>query len=646
MLINIKSLRLKNFKGIKDLTIDFGKTTNIFGDNATGKTTLFDAFTWLLFDKDSTDRKDFGIKTYDSNGEVIHGLDHEVEGVLKVDGAELILKKTYKEKWTKRRGEAERQLTGHTTEYYINDVPVKKKDYTDKINELVDENIFKLVTNPLYFNMNLNWKDRRNILLEVVGDISDQDVMSASDKLKRLEDLLGDKSLEDFKKMILSKKKKLNEELKSIPYRIDELNNSIEDINPDTLDFRKRGIVAAIKQIEESLMDNSKMHEGLMRERDKLFELKSKLREIEYNAKLDAEKPLRQLQNSLKQTENEKSQLDMELNMINNSLETKEDLIKTIEKELIELREKWNQVNQEELHIPEDSFICPTCKRPFEEHDIEHKKTEMMTNFNQNKLKRLNEISSTGKRKKEMLEKIKTEAENLMAKKKSVLSRLEALNKTIEQRRAEVENYKPVVNLETNKEYIHIQNQIKELEPKLSSPVQAEKEIEEHKAKKKELERELEEINNKLAHHEHNQKAKERIKELMNREKELANMIAELEGQEYLCEEFIRTKVDLLESRINSKFKNVRFKLFNTLVNGALEECCETLIDGVPFQDANNAAKINAGIDIINTLSKYYNFSAPVFIDNRESVNALIDCDSQIVNLIVSKDKTLKVEVA
>lgn len=646
MLINIKSLKLRNFKGIRDLTINFGKVTDIYGENATGKTTIFDAFTWLLFDKDSTDKKDFNIKTIDENGDVIHGLEHEVEGVLEVNGKEITLRKIYKEKWTQKRGEEQRLLTGHTTEHFINDVPVKKSEYTKRINELINENIFKLVTNPLYFNTNLNWKDRRKILLEIVGNISDQDVIATSDKLKKLETLLEDKNLEEFKKMIAFKKKKLNEEIKSIPYRIDELNNSIQEIDIEVLDFRKRSIVAAIKNIEDKLIDNSKIYEDLMGEKDKLYKLKSKLREIEYNAKLEAEKPLRQLQNELKQDEKEKSQLDMELYKINNAIETKEELISSIEKELEELREKWNLINQEQLHIPEDSFICPTCKRPFEEHDIELKKNEMIENFNQNKLKRLNDISSTGKRKKEMLEKIKSEIEELMANKNSVSLRLETVSKIIKQRRTEVENYKPVVNLEANKEYIAILNQIKELEHKFSTPVQAEREIEEHKAKKKELERELEEINNKLAHYEHNQRAKERIKELMDREKELANMITELEGQEYLCEVFIKTKVDLLESRINSKFKNVRFKLFNTLVNGALEECCETLINGVPFQDANNAAKINAGIDIINTLSEHYQITAPIFIDNRESINQILESNSQIINLIVSKDKKLRIEVA
>ena len=108
--------------------------------------------------------------------------------------------------------------------------------------------------------------------------------------------------------------------------------------------------------------------------------------------------------------------------------------------------------------------------------------------------------------------------------------------------------------------------------------------------------------------------------------------------------EFIKKKIDTLESMINKKFSYVKFKLFETQINGAEIECCKALIDGVPFSDANTASKINAGLDIINTLCEYYKITAPIFIDNRESVVSIIDCKSQIVNLIVSKpDKTLRV---
>lgn len=113
-----------------------------------------------------------------------------------------------------------------------------------------------------------------------------------------------------------------------------------------------------------------------------------------------------------------------------------------------------------------------------------------------------------------------------------------------------------------------------------------------------------------------------------------------------MTEEFVRTKVHLLEEKINSKFKYARFKLFKDQINGGLEETCETLYEGVPYSSGlNNAARINVGLDIINTLNDYYGITAPIFVDNSEAVTKLINTNSQILSLIVSeKDKQLRVE--
>ena len=139
-----------------------------------------------------------------------------------------------------------------------------------------------------------------------------------------------------------------------------------------------------------------------------------------------------------------------------------------------------------------------------------------------------------------------------------------------------------------------------------------------------------------------------RVIELKDQESKLAQELADLEGTEYAIMQFTKSKVDTIERKINGRFKTVRFKMFETQVNGGEVECCETLVNSngsyVPFADANNAAKINAGIDIINTLCEHYNIYAPIFIDNRESVTRLIESNSQIVNLIVSEqDKKLRV---
>lgn len=642
--IVLKSLNLRNFKGIKDLHIDFSRITNIFGDNGTGKTTIADAFMWLLFDKDSQDRATFEIKTLDSNNEPIHGLEHEVTGVLSVDGKEIILGKIYKEKWTKRRGEAEKQLTGHETLYSINEDPVKKSEYQETINSIINENLFKLITNPLYFSTNMKWQDRRNVLLDIIGDITTEKIINYKSDLKPLGELLNDTDIDTLSKSIKARKRKLNDEIKAIPIRIDEANNSIQELDFDALEFQKRGIVTGIKSLEEQLMDSSKVNDEVLKEKDKLYTLRSKLKDIEYKAREEAESPLRQLNKELQDALNEENRLKSDLSRMTFKISNQESIAKDIEIEMQKLREEWSLINQEALHISNDSFICPTCKRPFEEHDIDTKKEEMQENFNQSKAKRLGNINATGKKHKERLEGIKAELETLENEKNSILIKLEEIKSETDARKTKVDNFKTTVNLDSQ-EYKDTLSQIETIEAKLSAPAESNRDTAELKERKRTLELELDQLNKNLACKNQNEKLETRIAELQEEEKKLAQQIAALEGQEYLCEEFIKTKVELLESSINSKFKYVKFRLFKTQVNGGIEEDCEPLINGVPFStNLNSASKINAGLDIINALSEHYQVVAPIFIDNRESVNQLIETDSQVINLIVNKDTNLRIE--
>ena len=643
--IKLKKLYLRNFKGIKDLNIDFGNITNVFGENATGKTTIADAFMWLLFDKDSQDRATFEIKTLDKDNNVIHGLEHEVTGILNIDGKDVTLSKIYKEKWTKKRGEAESTLTGHETLYSIDEVPVKKKEYQEFINDIIDENLFKLITNPLYFSTNMRWQDRRKVLLDIIGNITDDKVINYRSDLKPLTKLLSDKDIDTFKKSVQAKKRRLNEEIKAIPIRIDEANNSIKELDFEALEFNKRGIVGGIKSLEEQLLDGSKVNEEVLKERDKLYSMKSKLRDMEYKASMEADKPKRELELKRDRFKNQLWQIECELNNLIDKKALYEKQADTLNRKADELRNEWFDVNSKELEFNENEFVCPTCKRPFDAADIENKKKELRENFNQSKAKKLSEIQAQGKGKKENFEKAKADIQDIKDKIETSRALKEDKAKEINELEEQIDNFVAKDPLIGDGEYQALKTEISELETKLQQLTTVNNQVQDLKNRKSKLEIELGEVNSQLAYKEQNEKLKARIVELQEEEKKLAQQIAALEGQEYLCEEFVKTKVKLLESSINSKFKYVSFKLFDTQVNGGLVETCEALVNGVPFSNANTASQINAGLDIINVLSEHYGVQAPIFIDNRESVNDLIETNSQVINLIVSKDKNLKVEV-
>lgn len=643
--IVLKSLALKNFKGVKNLHIDFGKVTEIYGENATGKTTVFDAFTWTLFDKDSKDRSKFNVQPLDESNNVIHMVDTEATAVLEIDRRPVELKKILKEKWVKKRGEAESELKGTETLYYVDEVPVKLGEYKNKINETIDENIFKLVTNPLYFSVNMKWQDRRKVLLDIIGDVTTERVIVHRSDLKALEAMLMDKDIDALKKSLSVRRRKLNDDIRAIPFRIDECNNSIKQLDFESLELQKMNVVSSIKSVEDRILDSSKVNEGLLEEKNRFYMLKSKLKNIEFRAKEAAQKPLHELRVKVYELNNQASTCKINIRSLENDLAYDEKQASTLDNELQSLREEYGKINTETLEIPEESFICPTCNRPLEEHDIETQKHSMVENFNLNKAKKLANINTQGKAKKDRL----LRHNESIAKLKEELEReklqLNSFEAGILECNNKIDNFDIAFNLEDNQEYQNTLKQIQELEQKLKQPSDTSNSTTELRIKKRELEGELEDINRQLAYKQHNENMKARIEELQQDEKRLAQQIAELEGQEFMCEEFIKTKVELLESSINSKFKYVTFKLFESLVNGGLVDTCEALIDGVPFSNANTASQINAGMDIINALCGYYGVQAPIFIDNRESINEILDTNSQIINLIVSNDKQLKVEV-
>lgn len=655
MQIILKQLKLKNFKGIKDLEIDFSNTTNIYGENATGKTTIFDAFSWLLFDKDSKGRSKFEVQPLDENNNVRHGLDSNVTAVLNIDGTDRIFSKTLSEKWVKQRGQAEAELKGTTTSYEIDGVPTKLKDYQATINSIINENLFKMVTNPAFFPT-MNWQDQRKILLDIIGDLEEDSVISYNPSLNPLRDLLTD-GIDNFNKRTKASISKLKDQVKSLPYRIDECNNSITEIDVEALNIKKGEIVLEISSIDEQIADSSKANEIKLKLQDKLFEFKNKRNSLISEYKSNSNKPLEEINNKINSLKNkikaiteEKFLIDRKINQAKKGGE--EALVQkgNYEKKQESLRAQWKEESSKEFYFDENSAICPCCNRAYETDDIEKLKLESLEKFNKNKKEKLDEISRQGKG-----------YGNILKDVENTINQYADTVRNAELEIAENINNIKVLNdevseLEVKKENLSLNNQIiipglEDLDISISS---IEEDIRtfksndniELKIKKRTLQEQLEGVNRQLNTKDNNEKLLIRIEELKEEEKELNIKIAQLEGQLFLGEEFIRTKVELLEGKINNKFEGkVAFKLFNQQVNGGLNECCEALIEGVPFGNANTASQINAGLSIINTLSNHYGVQAPIFIDNRESVNDLVNLDSQIINLIVSKDTKMKVEV-
>jgi len=671
--IQIKSLILRNFKGIKNLKIeDFQKETSIWGANATGKTTIVDAFSWLLFGKDSTDRTNFEIKTLDKNNQVIPKIDHEVEAVITLDGEEIGLKRTYREKWTKKKGAFVSEFNGHETLYSWNEVPMTQRDYTAKISSLVDESVFKLITSPSAFNL-LKWQDQRQVLLDIAGGVTNDKVLDLmanlenKDQILRMTNILNmNKSLVEYEKQIKASILKSKKEINAIPTRIDE----VERNKPEAIDFDdvERDIKANQKELEEiekQISDKLESEKQVQKKKSaiqkQIHVLESQIEDEKHKLNLKAKSEYQKqtsasndIQSKINAKNEDLTKAQKTLAKIKADKKEKEQEIESLSNENKTLLEKWHKRAKESFQMDESQCKCPTCKREFESKDIEQKKAELEANFNESKRNDLAAITKKGQANGKLIDEAKIEINTLderieigTGKIEEITEELTELDKALETAKdnsgvkTEAEIFEGL--LDRSESYCTKNDSIIDLKKELENvkPVN----VSELKTEKDKYTTEISNLKSKLSIKDQIAAADKRKDELSEEESKLAHQIADYERDQYVIEQFNKAKMDTLENIINEKFQMVNFKLFEAQVNGAEAPTCKALINGVPFSDANTASKINAGIDIINTLSDHYGVSAPVFIDNRESVSNLIDSQSQIINLIVSPaDKKLRVE--
>ena len=640
MKIELKKLVLQYFKGAKNVTVDFSNRTEIGGANETGKTRLVDSWSWLLFGKNSEDQKDFSIKCLDKNNEPEHRVDTSVTGILSIDGVDTKFERIYKEKWVKKRGEETPEFAGHETDFFVNGVPHLLKDYNEKVESILPESLFKQLTNPAHFN-SMKWTDRRAMLFEMAGNVKNSDVIIAHPDLRKFYESITGKTFEEFTKELAATKKLLKESIQSIPARIDEVSRAIVP-DPDyvqiDIDIKKHN--AKLTEIDGLINSDAEKFNSLNRKnqekQNKMFDLTKKINNLVFENRNKAARERNEAVLIQNKFANEITNIKQDIESTEGHINGHEREMQSLKSDNDQLREKWNKVNGETLTFEEDEFTCPACKRPLETKDRETKEAEMTATFNASKIAGLQRITDEGQTNKQEIERHGVEInkdKTFLETKKAELAKKQKEHDTIV--------IPEVADITPDPQIKVLQDEITELQKTI---------IPQDKLDNTELINEkglintaLDVLKKQLNIEEQNEKLKVRKQELIDQEKSLSQQIADLEKQEFQCEAFTRAKIEMIEDKVNSMFSLVKFKMFNNLINGGSEEVCETLINGVPFPDANKAARINAGIDIIRTLSKHYDVFAPIFIDNAEAVNEIIDTDSQMIKLFVTKDKKLKI---
>ncbi len=649
--MTLKTLKLTNFEGIKSLTIKpGGKSMSIYGDNGTGKTTIANAQAWLLFDKDSDLTPNFTPKMRDENGEEIHNTECSVAAVYEINGADVTLEKTMTENWKKKRGSTKAVFSGHNVTYHIDGVPKKEKEYNEFLNSIADMQTLMLLTMPRYFPEVLDIKKRRAMLMSLTPDLTDFDVIGSCKELEPLLHLMlkpGSTqlwySIDEFREICRSEASKANAELKEIPGRIDEAARALCDMSGEEI----QSLELQLKELNAK--KTSLQMSAVSSQSDRILEIRSDI--SSKSAELEEKRAAWSKKNS---TANEAvmQRLDSLMRELAELRQKKCDLsvlIADSERKLSELDrqrsrqlERWEQVS---LRSWQGDTVCPVCHRPVPQEQIAQAKAE----FEAKRAAELEELNAYGREhcSKAMIAELKGCIEDHLKNSEQLDVKMTEAAKAVDNAKAQLVTTEP---FESTDEYKQAMNEIEGLKAQITVLEKGDKDR--NKKLYEEiavLDNEIADIGVKLAGRENDKRARERIAELESRQKQLGEVYAKaLQGTE-LCELFCRTKARLLTEKINLKFNNVRFRLFRTQINGGIADDCEvmalTTSGYIPYSTANNAAGINAGLEIIRTFGREKGISAPVFVDNAESVTRLSADGLQVIRLAVSdKDKKLRFE--
>ena len=640
--IRIRKMRLENFKCHRKLELSFdGRNASIYGDNATGKTSVYDALTWLLFGKDSrgNGEKNIDIKPLNAAGEVAdHQAVTEVEAVLLVNGDETSLRRTYQEVWSTKRGSTEATYDGNTSEYYINGVPCKKNQFDEKIRSIVPEDTFRMLTSVNYFASDLPWQKRREILFQIAGVMDDRAVMETDGRFAPLMDAMGRLSLDDLKRKLLAEKKGYVGARNEIPARISECQKTIDDLafldfsgareNLELLNASRENLSGQLLAINRNSAADSK--------RNELEQAKLELRRLDmdnaaYRREQEAKAPnTEHLRRSLSVTRRQADNARADNEALRSSLERNE-------RHIAECRETWGQINAETF----TGGTCPTCGQALPADQLKTAREK----FEAGKQKRLNEVVARA----DYWKLDKTNTENRIAINEDLIARADAEVTTLEDQIQRAEQAAVSVNIQDMEGYAEKSASLKawiahveaELDALNRNSSEAGREIREKIAT---VNAQIAQTMTVISKEDTLKYARGRIEQLRADAAAGAEKLQEVEKLLFLMEEFTRYKTSFVEDTVNSLFRLAAFRLYREQANGGVEDRCDVTYNGVPYMGLNSGMKINVGIDIINTLSRAYGVTVPLFVDNAESVTRLENPDTQVIRLVVSEnDKELRV---
>lgn len=637
MKIELKSLDLVHFKCFPKLHLDFHEGVNsLFGANAAGKTSVYDALTWLLFDKDSAGHSRPAIKPTGASA----GTMPEVTAILEVDGEPIKLRKVLREKWEKPRGSSIERYAGDTRDYYIDDVPLAENAYKRRIAELIDERQFKLLTDVWAVAKGMHWKDRRTLLAEICGLPEDKQLLSTAPQFAELAEKVGRRTVDEYKSVLMKQRKDMNANLNTLPVRVDECSRMVSEL--ESLDFAAAHAESDRLQTERERLQgeivklsNNTLAAQARNERDAL---QVQLRELEAENAAHLASQRVPVEDETPALTAALDRAKREADRLTRTIAQERDLVLNGETRLDDYRARWRAIDAE---VFTDEH-CPTCGQVFPAERLAESRAAFAEHQKQ--------------RKDALLEDSKMVKQGISAAKDRLLTAETALKTAqdeVQKAQITLDSYTPPVEItpENLPDYDRRKGAI------LTLIADADKRIDrlnsDTEQERRRLETALSAVTaEKLTHDAVLAKeqtladTRRRIAALQAEQRTAAAEMEQMDRLIAMCEEFTRYRVQAITESVNSRFRLTRWRLFTEQVNGGLADCCEPMdSNGTAFEGTNNAMKINIGMDIIDTLSEFYGVRVPLFVDNAESVTHLQEIGSQVVRLVVSEaDKELRIE--
>jgi len=607
--ILLDSLEIYNFMGLDPFELaPEGESVKVIGQNGSGKTTLKHAFNWLLVGKDA-EFNSLNPKPVRRDGTEVHNVDSVVEGVFRVEGTAVKLKRVQKENWEKKRGSNEKSFTGHITKFYIDEVPVKEKDYKSAVAEIFGgEDALKALVDPFYLAEKISWQKRRELIVDLCGDgeVEEDKVFAENPELEVLKSLKGNRTLRQFKLVLKDKMASINDELQTIPARIDENRRKIKlpegMATLKALKADKKAINGRLKELRE--LTTPKSDE---RKKIEIADIRSKMGHLERKREEEERGYSRQIDDQIFPLNQRYKVVESKILDLGDPASR----VSICKNRIISLRKEYNEISQREFVLGDK--ICELCGQ-----DIPEVMQEEA--FSRDKSMALGQIREEGKTFTQELGK----AQKALAEKKALHVELEEIMAKILDLQAKKTDTPPA---DLPEEYFQLKERLEVLTSE-EVPGDMKETFDAYKAKMAELKADKEIINDQIDLYSGAKDAKARIKELTEEEDSLTKKWSEFEHQKYLVEEFIRTEVSLIEAKVVETLgvEGLNVKLFQEQVNGGLREICEMTYDGIPFGGSlNYGHRVFVGLCLIRAMQDYYGIRMPVFVDNAESLTFELD---------------------